>query len=94
MKAQQHSDTSVAAGVSIAPAACKMRALVLAWIETTGATGATDEEIQEALAMNPSTQRPRRGELVERGWVADSGRCRNTRSGRGATVWVRVGGAV
>lgn len=50
--------------------------------------GCTDEEMQLALKMNPSTQRPRRGELVGMGLVKDSGRTRRTRSGRRATVWV------
>jgi hypothetical protein len=50
-------------------------------------TGGTDEELQDALGMNPNTQRPRRIELVERGLVRDSGRTRKTKSGRRATVW-------
>jgi hypothetical protein len=37
--------------------------------------------------MNPSTQRPRRVELVEGGWVEDSGERRPTRSGMDAVVW-------
>jgi len=51
------------------------------------AVGATDEEIQTWLGMNPSTQRPRRVELVKKGLVVDSGKTRQTRSGRKATVW-------
>jgi predicted ArsR family transcriptional regulator len=49
--------------------------------------GLTDEEIQTALGLNPSTERPRRVELVERGMVEDSGARRMTRSGRSAVVW-------
>jgi hypothetical protein len=48
--------------------------------------GLTDEEQQAALAMNPSTQRPRRIELVRRGFVVEDG-ARKTSSGRMATVW-------
>jgi hypothetical protein len=48
--------------------------------------GLTDEEQQAALKMNPSTQRPRRVELVRRGLVAEFG-TRRTSSGRMATVW-------
>jgi hypothetical protein len=48
---------------------------------------ATDEELHLALRMNPSTQRPRRIELVQAGKVRDSGRIRNTKSGRRAVVW-------
>jgi len=49
--------------------------------------GRTDEEIQRMLKLNPSTQRPRRIELVQAGKVRDSGRTRKTKSGRAATVW-------
>ena len=48
--------------------------------------GMTDEEMQAALAMNPSTQRPRRIELVRRGLVVECG-TRRTASGRNASVW-------
>ena len=48
--------------------------------------GLTDEEQQVALAMNPSTQRPRRIELVQRYLVVGDG-TRKTRSGRMAVVW-------
>jgi len=50
------------------------------------ADGATDEEIAGGLAMNPSTVRPRRGELVEEGRVVAAGE-RKTKSGRRAVVW-------
>lgn len=50
--------------------------------------GLTDEEIQESLHMNPSTQRPRRVELVEGGWIEDSTRRRLTSTKREAVVWV------
>lgn len=46
----------------------------------------TDEEIANELAMNPSTVRPRRIELVRRGLVVEDG-TRRTASGRMATVW-------
>ncbi len=49
--------------------------------------GATDEEMQLGIPMNPSTQRPRRIELVEAGLVEDSGERRKTRGGRSAIVW-------
>lgn len=48
--------------------------------------GATDEEIADGLAINPSTVRPRRGELVEDGRVVAAGE-RKTKSGRRAVVW-------
>ena len=48
--------------------------------------GATDEEMQRGLGMNPSTQRPRRIELARRGLVVEAG-TRRTSSGRSASVW-------
>lgn len=47
----------------------------------------TDEELQDDLAMAANTQRPRRVELVEGGWIEDSGETRPTRSGQEAIVW-------
>jgi DNA-binding Lrp family transcriptional regulator len=57
---------------------------VLAWLVENGP--ATDEEMQEGLGMNPSTQRPRRIELARRGLVVTCG-TRKTSSGRNADVW-------
>lgn len=88
--AQQRSPTSVEAAQRIAHVAGRDRLKVFHWLRDRGAEGGTDEEIQTALAMNPSTERPRRGELVDRGFVRDSGRKRKTRSGREAVVWVAV----
>src|SRR5947199_355675 len=49
--------------------------------------GLSDDQMQRILNMNPSTQRPRRVELVEAGLVVDSGRRRHTPSGREAVIW-------
>lgn len=85
------SATSAKAADSIRGAATALRQRVLDLLRGMGAVGFTDEEMQVVLAMNPSTQRPRRGELVALGLVVDSGRTRPTRSGRQATVWVARG---
>jgi hypothetical protein len=79
------SDTSEAAAESMKPDAATLRERVFAFIREHG--GATDEEAQRGLKMNPSTQRPRRVELVERGLVRDGGKKRRTSSGRWAVVW-------
>lgn len=55
-----------------------------------GDQGATDQEIQDALQMGESTQRPRRKELEEADVICASGRTRPTRSGLPAVVWVVV----
>lgn len=61
------------------------RVRVLAYLLTVGERGATDREIQGALEMRGSTQRPRRVELVELGLVYDTGETRD-----GGTVWRAV----
>ena len=79
------SATSAAAADSLtAKALTRMHRQVLAYLEQHGP--ATDEEMQAALGMNPSTQRPRRIELARRGLVVEAGEKR-TRSGRRATSW-------
>ncbi len=79
------SETSEAAAESMKVDAATLRGRVLEFIRASG--GATDEETQRGLSMNPSTQRPRRVELVERGLVRDGGKKRRTASGRFAVVW-------
>jgi hypothetical protein len=81
----KHSATSYAAAVENAAHAGTERRRV--FDEIYRCHGATDHELQKNLAMNPSTQRPRRVELVNFGLVRDSGRKRLTPSGRWAVVW-------
>lgn len=64
----------------------KARGRVLAAISAS-TDGLTDEQIQQQLGMNPSTERPRRIELVDMGEIHDTGRTRETLSGRSAVVW-------
>jgi len=63
------------------------RLRVLSYIATRGDTGATDEEVSLALRMRLYTAAPRRKELLDDGWVEDSGRRRKTQTGARATVW-------
>lgn len=85
---QSHSETSQDAARRIVPASVTLRARVLDSIRHAGSAGMTDDEIQTELKMNPSTQRPRRIELVAAGLVYDSLHTRPTASGREAVVWV------
>lgn len=88
-----HSETSRAAAKAIAPKAGTLRYKVLQWIRDRGEYGSTDEETQEGLAMRASTQRPRRVELMEAGYVKDSGRRRKSDATKtDAAVWVAVQG--
>lgn len=84
---QSHSKTSKEAAVAIEGSAGTLRHQVWGFLVGRGDAGATDEEIQNMLELNPSTQRPRRIELVNGGLVRDSGRTRLTQSRRKATVW-------
>jgi len=83
--AQQHSRTSMQAADSLdAKALNALHRKVLAFLRERGPS--TDEEMQVGIPMPPSTQRPRRIELVRRGLVVEAG-TRKTSSGRNASVW-------
>src|SRR5262245_46046342 len=69
-----------------------MRA-ILAMIRAAAETGMTDEQIAKHYhgpASSPSGLRTRRAELVEAGYVKDSGRRVLTRANRRTIVWVAV----
>lgn len=84
------SDTSKAAAEAIEPALNSLRGQVLARLRMVGEYGMTDEQIQHALNMDPSTERPRRIELWRAGLVKDSGKRRRTSKNRIAVVWVAI----
>ena len=84
---QPHSETSKAAAEMLEPAFLnRLQLQVLFFLRERGEIGATDEEIQRALSMNPSTERPRRVELQRRGLITTTKK-RKTSSGRLAAVW-------
>lgn len=87
---QKHSATSKDAAQRAEKFAERAVDRVLALLIGKGPHGATDEEMQLALGMNPNTQRPRRVELQQRGFIAESGRLRDTSSGRKAVVWINA----
>lgn len=82
--AQRHSPTSVAAATAIKPAMGALEQRVYDFLVEYGPH--TDEQIQDALDMNPSTQRPRRVDLCKKAYVAQVGEAK-TRSGRSAALW-------
>lgn len=82
------SETSREAAELLKPSAEQLRARVYQFIVGRGGYGATDQEIQHALELDGSTERPRRWELVNAGLVRDSGTARLTATKRRATVWV------
>jgi hypothetical protein len=79
-----HPDTSFEAAERVLPVSGTQRAKVF---DALSLSGLTDEEIGLVLKMNPSSVRPRRGELVNEGWVKDSGKRRKTDAGYNAIVW-------
>lgn len=91
LKYVRGSETSKEAAIAAEPKALTQRRKVLnilRYHQRNFREGLTDHQMQELLHMNPSTQRPRRVELVKAGLVKDSGRFDITPSGRRAVVWV------
>jgi hypothetical protein len=76
------------AAAMIFPRSGSKRRQVLDFIARSGDDGATDEEVSLATGMRLYTAAPRRFELVEDGWLEDSGRTRLTTTHSPATVWV------
>ena len=74
-------------------AATLRQRVYLAIIEA-GGSGCTDYELQERLIMPGNTERPRRIELLKQGLIRDSGRTRESSSGRRAVVWIATPGVL
>lgn len=85
---RDHPDTAHEAAEKITGVSGRQRRLVFDLIAASE-IGMTDEEMQDASGLSPSSQRPRRVELVDGGHIEDSGLRRKTKSGREAIVWVR-----
>jgi hypothetical protein len=86
----QHSRTSMAAADALTSQALNaLQRQVVAFLHERGDQGATDEEMQNGIPMDPNTQRPRRRELAKRGLVVEAG-TRRTASGRMAMIWRRA----
>lgn len=81
------SETSREAAESLSPSEISgAKRRILDFISSRGEEGATDEECQRELGMNPSSQRPRRGELANTGLIVKAGKRMNASQKR-ATVW-------
>ena len=77
-------DTSYGASVYVAPRTGTVRAEVMNYLVIHGPS--TDVEIQRGLGIVPNTERPRRVELVEGGFVKDSGKVKR-HHGREHILW-------
>lgn len=83
------SDTSAAAAASITPSAAQaMRDTILASVTASASVGLTCDEVEELHNMRHQTASARIKELKDEGLLLDSGRRRDTRSGRKAAVLV------
>lgn len=84
------SDTRASEHAAIKNSSATMRGRVLAAIVAAGVDGRTDDELQQELGLQGSSQRPRRIELLLANLIIQSGEIRKTASGRSAVVWVAV----
>jgi hypothetical protein len=78
--------TAKQAAINAYPRSGTQRAKVLNVLTRT-VVGLTDEEMQTLLGMGANTQRPRRVELVDGGFIEDSGQRRPTSTHSQAIVW-------
>lgn len=85
-------DTSQAAARQIAGGAAAIRVRILAEIQVRGTTGATCDEIEQAMSLSHQTASARIRELNMKNRIYDSGQRRRTRSGRDAIVWFAAEG--
>lgn len=80
--------TERAAATRVIPRTGTQRMLVLTAIETRDPNGITDEEISVWPGISDTAHRTRRKELVDGGWVMDSGRTGRTESGSDSILWI------
>jgi len=81
-------ETERLAAIEVYPRTGSSRRRVLDAIRAAGDRGRTDEELSIELGLRWRSTAPRRNELLNGGWVVDSGRRRRTTSGASAAVWV------
>jgi hypothetical protein len=81
------SGTEVSAAVMAFPRTGTQRLAILRYVHGSH-SGLTDEEIARMPGIADTAHRTRRRELVDGGWIVDSGVTRKTRSGADSVVWV------
>ena len=80
-------DTSIEAAKSIMLALPNIEAAVYEYAAMRGKQGFTDDEMNEHFKTHKSTYRARRSNLVEKGFIEDSGLRVMGPNGRNMTVW-------
>ena len=88
-----HVDTSEEAAASMEEHQSRLAREVLALIRASAPSGVTCDRIEELMNLRHQTASARVRELVLAGWVEDSGRRRENRSGRKGILWVPFGSA-
>ena len=83
-------DTSHEAAEAIAPCRGKLCRRLLAYVQSRGLEGTTNEEAAIALRLRTSSQTARMHELMSASLVVDSSARRKTTAGRSAIVWVSM----
>lgn len=81
-------DTSIAAAAIINPSLPRLQRQVFAMIAQAGASGATCDEIADALGWERFRVRPRTSELRKLRRIVDSGVRRLSQSGVQSIVWI------
>ena len=79
--------TSVKAALAVFPKSGTQRYRILAAVVAADGAGLTDAQIQAKTGISESSERPRRGELVEGGWLEDTGVTREYGGHGEAIVW-------
>lgn len=79
--------TSKAAALKNAPRAGTQRERVLLCFKSANGVGFTDQQLQAQTKLPHNVESARRYELVEGGWLEDSGERQPTRSGNPSIVW-------
>lgn len=85
---QAHSETSKEAAIAALPNAATDRARILDFIRARGVHGATSDECQAEFGLAHQTGSARVAELLQGGFIIESGRRRKTRRNRDADVLV------
>ena len=79
--------TSVEAAASIYPSLKELQLKVMVFAKSRP-NGFTDEQMNKFFETHTSTYRARRAELVDKGFIVNSGKRERMSTGRSAAVWI------
>lgn len=81
-------ETSRLAALQVTPKTGTLRAAALRAVVAAAWRGLTDDELCASIGRSPNSVRPRRVELVEGGFIIDSGLRRPSNYGNASIVWI------